>query len=93
MPYGLIVWLHAAGGYKADDLVQRWKPLCDANDYFTRPEEAPTARWQRTELEFIRKAIDDVVQKYHIDPTRIVAVGEDAGGSLAYLLAGQHYPI
>ncbi len=90
VPYGLIVWLHPAGGYKADELVQRWKPLCDANDMILlAPKSADAARWQRTEVEFIRKAIDDVAQKYHVDPTRIVAVGEDAGGSLAYLLASQ----
>ena len=90
VPYGLIVWLHPAGGYKADELVQRWKPLCDANDLILlAPKSADAAHWQRTEVEFIRKAIDDMVQKYHVDPTRIVAVGEDAGGSLAYLLASQ----
>jgi serine protease Do len=91
VPYGLIVWLHPAGGYKADDLIKRWKPLCDANDMILlAPKSADANRWQRTELEFVRKAIEDVVQKYHVDPTRIVAVGEDAGGSLAYLLASQY---
>ena len=38
-------------------------------------------------MEFIRKAIDDVVQKYNVDRSRIVVVGQEAGGGIAYLLA------
>ncbi|HTQ39961.1 MAG TPA: PDZ domain-containing protein [Pirellulales bacterium] len=91
VPHGLVVWLHPAGGYKADELIAKWKPLCEANDLILlAPNSAESARWQRTELEFIRKAIDDVVQKYNIDPARIVVMGEEAGGGMAYLLAGQN---
>jgi serine protease Do len=91
VPYGLVVWLHPAGGYKADELIARWKPLCEANDLILlAPKSAEAARWQRTELEFVRKAMDDVIGKYNIDPARIVVAGEEAGGAVAYLLAAQN---
>src|SRR5215471_17373696 len=73
IPHGLVVWLHPSGGLKPDDLIKRWKPLCEANDLILlAPKSAESGRWQRTELEFIRKAIDDVVKKYNIDPARVV---------------------
>ena len=91
VPYGLVVWLHPAGGFKEDELIKAWKPICEANDLILlAPKSAESARWQRTELEFIRKAIDDVAQKYNIDKTRIVVAGQDAGGAMAYLLAAQN---
>ncbi len=34
--------------------------------------------------------MDDVLQKYHIDRSRIVVAGEDIGGGIAYLLAVQN---
>jgi serine protease Do len=89
--YGLVVWLHAAGGFKEEELLKVWKPICEANDLILlAPKSAEPARWQRTELEFIRKSIDEVVQKYNIDKSRVVAAGQDAGGAVGYLLAGQN---
>jgi serine protease Do len=91
VPHGLIVWLHPSGGFKADELIARWKPLCDANDLILlAPKSAESGRWQRTELEFVRKEMDDVLQKYNIDPSRIVVAGDDIGGGIAYLLAVQN---
>jgi serine protease Do len=91
VPYALVVWLHPAGGLKEDALIKDWKPLCEANDLILlAPKSAEPARWQRTETEFIRKAIDDVVQKYNIDRARIIVIGQDAGGGMAYLLTGQN---
>ncbi|HEY2881387.1 MAG TPA: PDZ domain-containing protein [Pirellulales bacterium] len=85
IPYALVVWLHPPGGFKADDLVKLWKPICDANDFILlAPKSADPARWQRTEMEFIRKEMDDVVQKYNVDPARVVVVGQDVGGTVAY---------
>jgi len=92
--HGLVVWLHPAGGYKTDELVAKWKPLCEADDLILiAPKSADPAHWQRTELEFIRKAIEDVLQKYNVDRSRIVAIGQEAGGSIAYLVAGQNRPL
>jgi serine protease Do len=91
VPHGLMVWLHPSGGYKADELIARWKPLCDSSDLiFLAPKSAESARWQRTELEFVRKEMDDVLHKYNIDRARIVVAGEEAGGGIAYLLADQN---
>jgi serine protease Do len=91
VPYGLVVWLHPAGGFKEDELIKQWKPVCESHDLILlAPKSAESARWQRTELEFIRKAIDDAVQKFNIDRTRIVVVGQDAGGGMAYLLGSQN---
>ena len=89
--YGLVVWMHPAGGYKADELIAKWKLPCEANDLILlAPKSVEAARWQRTELEFVRKDMDDVLQKYHIDRSRIVVAGEEAGGGIAYLLAAQN---
>ncbi len=91
VPYGLVVWLHPAGGYKDDELINQWKPVCESSDLILlAPKSAEAALWQRTETEFIRKAIDEVVQKYNIDRARIVVVGQEAGGGMAYLLAAQN---
>jgi poly(3-hydroxybutyrate) depolymerase len=91
VPYGVIVWLHPSGGFKTDELIAKWKPLCEAHDLILlAPKSAEAGHWQRTELEFVRKALDDVLQKYNIDRSRIVVAGEEAGGGIAYLLAVQN---
>jgi poly(3-hydroxybutyrate) depolymerase len=84
----MVIWLHPAGGLKEKELLNEWKPICEALDLIlVAPKSAEPARWQRTELEFIRKAADDVISKYNIDRTRIVAAGQEAGGAMAFLLA------
>jgi serine protease Do len=89
--YGLVVWLHASGGFKDDELLKAWKPICEANDLILlAPKSADKDRWQRTEFEFIRKAIDDVAQKYNIDKSRVIVAGRDLGGAMAYFLAAQN---
>ncbi len=37
VPYGVVVWLHAPGQYKPDELVELWKPLCDEHDFICLP--------------------------------------------------------
>ena len=32
LAYGVVVWLHAPGGFKQEELIERWKPLCDEHD-------------------------------------------------------------
>ncbi|MFM7845230.1 MAG: PDZ domain-containing protein [Planctomycetota bacterium] len=85
--YSLVVWLHAPGGYEQQELVNRWKSLCEEQDLILlAPKSADPSRWQATELEFIRKVMEEVVGRYRIDRARVVAHGFEGGGALAYAL-------
>lgn len=86
--YGVVVWLHPPGGYKEDDLVARWKDLCAKHDFILlAPKSADPAKWQRTELEFVRKTLDQLASKYRVDRARTIALGQEGGGGMAYLFA------
>jgi serine protease Do len=88
LTYGVVVWLHPPGGFKDDELVARWKDLCAKHDLILlAPKSADPAKWQRTELEFVRKTLDDLSGKYHVDRARTVAVGQEGGGGMAFLFA------
>ncbi len=86
VPHGLVIWLHAPGGSKDEELVALWKPLCEKYDFILlAPKSADATRWQPTELGFVRRAADAVAKTYSIDPTRIAVHGHQAGATMAYL--------
>jgi membrane-associated protease RseP (regulator of RpoE activity) len=88
LSYGVVVWLHPPGGYKEDELVARWKDLCAKHDLILlAPKSADPAKWQRTELEFVRKTLDDLSGKYRVDRSRTIAMGQEGGGGMAFLFA------
>ncbi len=87
-PHGVVLWLHPPGGYKDDELIEQWKTLCAKHDLILlAPKSNDVAKWQRTELEFVRKTLDDLMSKYNIDRRRVAVVGQEGGGAMAYLLA------
>ena len=86
--YGLVVWLHEPGGYKTDELLALWRPVCDAQGLiFVAPKSSNTARWLPQETQFLRKMVDELISNYSIDPLRVIAAGYQAGGSMAFVLA------
>ena len=88
--YGLIVYLPAPGKFDRDELVDRWKELGEASDLIVlAPQPKSDKQWTRTEVEFIRKPVDQAIATYNIDPTRVVVYGHQAGGAMAYLTAFQ----
>ena len=89
LSYGVVVWLHPPGGRAPiEELIALWKDLCARNDLILlAPKSADPAKWQRTELDFVRKTLDDLSGKYHVDRARTVACGQEGGGGLAYLFA------
>jgi serine protease Do len=88
LSYGVVIWLHAPGTFKDEELVAPWKGICTRHDLIlVAPQSSDPSRWERTELDFIRKTLDSVVAKYHVDRNRIVAAGQEGGGSMAFLLA------
>jgi serine protease Do len=86
VPHGLVVWPQSSAAKDAE-LVERWKPLCRQADLIlAMPRSVERGRWQTTELEFVGKVIDGVLDRYHVDRTRIVVHGHGADGPLAYQL-------
>jgi serine protease Do len=91
VPHGVVVWLRGSKDVKDDELIAKWKAHCEAHDLILLvPKSEEPGRWQRSDLEFVRKMIDEVVRKYDVDKARIVAAGEQGGGAMAYLLAGSN---
>ncbi len=88
VPYGVVVWLHAAGGFQWPELLARWKPLCDRYDLIlVAPKSADSSRWMPGEAGLVDRLLLDVVSTYHVDSARIVVHGQETGGSLAFLAA------
>lgn len=86
--YGVLIWLHAPGGFDDKALVDRWKDLCQRYDLILlAPKAADKARWNRSEIEFVHKAFEDIRARYRVDPLRVVAHGTEAGGAMAQLVA------
>jgi serine protease Do len=89
--YGLVVWLHPPGGAKDDELLARWREPCDAqNLILLAPRAANPERWMPPEVDFVAKAVAQIRKQYNIDPQRVVVQGQQAGGSLAYMVAFLH---
>ena len=87
-PYGLLVWLHPPGKFVVDEWVNRWKKLAQDQDLIVMaPQPADEQRWDGGEIEFVRKAMEEVLRTYTIDRTRVVVHGFQAGGSMAYYVA------
>ena len=86
--YGVLVWIHAAAEFDRDATVAAFRSLCDQYGVIlVLPKAQDLSRWTRTEVEFIGKAVADVMGTYNVDPTRVVAGGYEAGGAMAYLTA------
>src|SRR5262249_17835825 len=80
---GAAVWLHAPGGFKSDELVALWKPLCEKYGFILlAPKSSDRTKWQPTEVPFIRRVLDNVMKTYSIDPARVVVHGHEGGGAL-----------
>lgn len=86
--YGLLVWLHPPGNFQQEELIARWKNLCDEHSLILlAPQAADPRRWMPTEIEFVRRTMDEIVAGYAIDMSRVVVHGYQAGGVMAYYVA------
>ena len=86
--HGIVVYLRPPGNFDRERTLTRWRDLCEAHDLILlAPQPRDNDRWTPPEIEFVRKTIDHVMTQSPVDKTRVVLFGEQAGGSLAYLLA------
>jgi serine protease Do len=89
--HGILLWLHEPGGFERDKRLADWQDLCRAHDLIlVAPQAADPNRWLPTEVAFVRKTLDEVLSRYRVDRTRIVACGHQAGGAMAALTAFSH---
>lgn len=87
-PQGVLLWLHAPGRTDPDEVIRRWRPICDRDRLIlVVPTAADANRWERTELVYLQRLARRVVGSHHVDPRRVVVFGEGGGGAMAYLLA------
>ncbi|MDH3717311.1 MAG: PDZ domain-containing protein, partial [Planctomycetota bacterium] len=87
VPHGVIIWLHRPGRVDQDQLLDRWKDLCDAHDLILlAPQASDAGRWQRDEVEFVSGALARLTKLYEVDPARTVVHGWEAGGAMAFFV-------
>lgn len=87
--YPLLVWLPSPGeALNDDDLLARWQTRCDRSHLILlAPKPADAAKWQKDDIEFVRKSLEQLRSTYQIDPLRVVAAGGELGGAVAYNVA------
>jgi serine protease Do len=85
---GVLLWLHPPGEPPTDELFLGWKSICDRDGLIlVAPSSSDLNRWERTELEYLRKLSERVLAEYRVDRQRVVVLGREGGGAMAYLLA------
>ena len=84
---GVLIWLHPPGQRPTDDLFLAWQSICDRDGLIlVAPASSDPDRWERTEIEYLRRLSERVLAEYRVDPQRVVVLGQEAGGAMAYLL-------
>ena len=87
-PGGVLVWLHAPGGFDRRELLAKWKGVCDRYGLILlAPKSLNPARWTPDEAEFIDRLLNQLDSTYRLDRSRIVACGHKGGGAMAFLTA------
>ncbi len=88
VPHGLVMWFHGSNEFDIDKLVAQWKPACTGDHVILlAPRTAPPDKWNLRDLALARGLLSQIQSKYTVDATRIVAMGQEDGGTLAGLLA------
>jgi poly(3-hydroxybutyrate) depolymerase len=90
--YGVVVLMHGPGGYKWEQVLAEWKPICDRHELILiAPKSVNPAMWMPDEMEFIAKLLGEVRRNYRVDPLRVAAFGQEMGGSMASLAAIRNF--
>jgi S1-C subfamily serine protease/predicted esterase len=85
--HGLVVWFHAAGkgGRDADDLVKIWQDYCEDHHFIlVGPKARSNDGWVASETEEVVQVAREVLGRYTLDRSRVVAHGMGVGGQMAF---------
>ena len=93
-PHGLLVWFPAEHEVSDERLREAWADLAREHQFLVlAPQPSNEDRWEPAELLVVRKLIDEAIRTYNLDANRIVLVGAQAGGAVAYRLAAANRDI
>ncbi len=89
--YTLMVWIHPNDDTMEAALYKQWNPICEQRGIIIlAPKAAQIGGWTLDEDKFIKDMIEQFLQNYSIDTTRIFVHGFSSGGRFAYHLAFKH---
>lgn len=89
--WGLLALIGPPSNEDLAKFIEPWKAICEQHRLILIvPQPEDPERWTPTEVAFVRKSIDQAVRQFRIDPQRIVAMGQEGGGGMAFLLAFRH---
>jgi serine protease Do len=82
-----LLWLHPPGAADADGVISEWQSICDRDGIvLVVPTSADASRWERTEVEYLRRLSERVIAEHKVDSRRVVVHGQGGGGAMAFLL-------
>lgn len=85
---GVVLWIQSSADGKPDDTIRKWQSICDRDGIiFVFPTARDADHWERIDLEYLRRLLQQVTAKYQTDSRRIVAGGVGNVGAIAWPLA------
>jgi S1-C subfamily serine protease/pimeloyl-ACP methyl ester carboxylesterase len=91
VPHGVVIWLHGPGGIARETLASRWKAAAEKHHLIVlAPQATNPAKWEPTDVPFVRKTLDDLASHYQVDRSRIAVYGYQSAGTMAYLVGLQN---
>jgi serine protease Do len=89
--HGVVVLLHGPGGFKWEQVVADWKPICEKFELIVvAAKPANGEMWTPDEMEFLSKLLGELRRNYRIDSQRVASFGEEMGGSIASMAASKN---
>lgn len=89
--YALLVWLHPGGDTMEAAMLKAWQTLCEERGIILLAPKAKTiGGWNPDETDFIKDAVEQFVEKYSIDKSRIVLHAHGTSGNIAFQTAFKH---
>lgn len=86
--YGVVLWLQNSAEAKPDDTIRKWQAICDRDGLlFLVPTPKDADHWERTDLDYLHRLLQQVKAKYRLDPHRVVVGGTGNTGAIAWPLA------
>ncbi len=88
--YGLVVLLGRPGQEDTGELFAPWEQQAAENQLILlAPKAADDRGWKPSDVDFVVKTIESIMQSHTVDPHRVVLFGEATGGSMGYLVAAK----